>query len=755
MRTATSILKQRRLRVAILALSALIALVAAVTSVREVSLFPPRLEPKQLEIGVATTAAMVDPAKIETDQDDRTDRTYVDALTETVQVDSLSERTNPLAKVIASPPVVDRMARRLELDPERISAVAQSTNSVPRSLIEPANEQRANEILASYDPYRLEVQAASTSPVLEIFTQAPSAAEAERLADVAVAVGDGWLQRLARERNIGSADRVHLTQLGAARSGVVDPKVELKVAGLTFLVVFAVACGALFLLAAIIRGWQRTGRPSGVPDAQAEGWFAPPPAAQAVAGPRGGDWPRTTRVLPWMIAAFLALLWLVPFNAIALDVSLPVDLNLDRLVLPVIVITWALALAIGGATAPRLRFTPIHAGIAVFAAAAGLSVVLNLTGLNQTLGLELAIKKVTLLIAFLSLFVVVASVVRRTEVQAFLNFMLALAAICALGMIWEYRSGFNVFYEWSASLLPGFFEVLPPPEGFDELGRRSVSGPADHGLEAVAMLSMVLAVALVGMMRAPRWHGRILYGIAACLIGAAAVATYRKSALLAPLSVGLTLAYFRRRELLRLAPLAAVALVALLIVSFSALGSIANQFDRDQLDVATVGDRVSDYDAVRPDILTNPAFGLGFGTYEHSFSPTSYRILDSDLLMRVVEMGLIGLAAFLFMVITVIVVASPIIRGRDPGRADMGLVAAAAAVAFLILSALFDQWSFPHAPYVFLTLAGLLAVVYGPDPDAVPERLRTAVGLRRREPAHLPPAPNGANGDSRRVPTPV
>ncbi len=32
----------------------------------------------------------------------------------------------------------------------------------------------------------------------------------------------------------------------------------------------------------------------------------------------GGDWPRTTRVMPWMIAGFLVILWLVPFNVIQL-----------------------------------------------------------------------------------------------------------------------------------------------------------------------------------------------------------------------------------------------------------------------------------------------------------------------------------------------------------------------------------------------------------------------------------------------------
>ena len=65
-----------------------------------------------------------------------------------------------------------------------------------------------------------------------------------------------------------------------------------------------------------------------------------------------GDWPRTTRVMPWLIAGFTVLLWLVPFNVIQLSVSLPFDLKLDRLVLPFVFGLWLLTLASGGRAAP-------------------------------------------------------------------------------------------------------------------------------------------------------------------------------------------------------------------------------------------------------------------------------------------------------------------------------------------------------------------------------------------------------------------
>ena len=77
-------------------------------------------------------------------------------------------------------------------------------------------------------------------------------------------------------------------------------------------------------------------------------------------------------------------------------------------------------------------------------------------------------------------------------------------------------------------------------------------------------MTMALPIALVRIMGAKRWGQRLMYGVAVCVLVAATLATYRKSALIAPVAVVLTLAYFRRRELLRLAPLG---IVLLLVVS--------------------------------------------------------------------------------------------------------------------------------------------------------------------------------------------
>lgn len=708
-------LARRRRLIAFALISAVLAAIAVLNSLFSIGLLPPSIEARPLQGGAAVTHALVRQAP--------TEHSSTASAFET-----RARRANLIGELIASPPVLDRIASAMDIDPSQIEATTDVSVSVPAAFVEPDNERRANEVLTSGDPYKLDIQARTEVPVLDVYAQAPTAAEATKLADTAVAAANAYLGQVARGHGDVGLAPVTLTQFEPARGGTLDPTAPMMIAALTFLVVFAISFGLLFLLAQVRRGWLRAG-------AAGDSAPAPKPKREAPIARQLGDWPHTTRVLPWMVAAFIAILWLLPINAITLQASLPVELKLDRLALPIVVVTWLLSLAVGGRGAPRWRFTKVHGVVAAFVAVAFLSVVLNAANLDQTLELELAIKKLTLLAAFFTTFLLVASVVRPSEVRPFMTLTLALAVICALGVIWEYRFQVNLFYEWSATLLPGIFHVSPPATGaFDEIGRPAVIGPADLGLEAVAMLSMALPIAFVRLMHSERGSERLLYGLAICIVFGAMVSTYRKSALLAPVAICVVLAYFRRRELLRLAPLGVVVLVALPILAPSALSSVVDQFAPSHLHVATVDDRVSDYDAIRPDLLSHPAFGRGYGTYEH----TSYRILDNDLLMRVVETGIVGLAAFVLMLVMLIVFAAPIIRGRDPSRAPPALAIAAAAGAFLVLSELFDIMSFPHTPYILMTLAGLLAVIVGASEERAPSRRPR---LADREPAVDRPPP--------------
>ena len=101
----------------------------------------------------------------------------------------------------------------------------------------------------------------------------------------------------------------------------------------------------------------------------------------------------------------------------------------------------------------------------------------------------------------------------------------------------------------------------------DSLGRRTVEGPAAYGVELVTMLSIALPIAVLGILKSKTRTQYILYGLAIVVLVYAMFATNRKSALIAPVAVFLTLAYFRRRELLSLAPLGLVLAVTVVAVS--------------------------------------------------------------------------------------------------------------------------------------------------------------------------------------------
>ena len=448
------------------------------------------------------------------------------------------------------------------------------------------------------------------------------------------------------------ASEVRLYQLGVARGGVINSGAKLEIAALTFVFAFMLSLVALLMLARGVRGRRHPGPEE--PDARARTQIrhvTKPALALATATSRrsrapgrlvglgsigavpartsrfesaarnfparAADWPRTTRVLPWMLAAFIAVLWLVPFDSITLRVSLPVDLKFDRLVLPILIVTWLLSMVKGRADAPRLRVTKIHVAVGIFVALAFLSVVVNATSLNRSLELGTSIKQLPLLVTYLSVFLIAASVVRRPEVEAFLTYTIVLATICALGMILEYKTQYNIFFSLSRKLLPGsIFSIAPDDSGYGG-GRVLTHGPTAHGLAAASMLSMAFAITITRIMRVQRTRQRVIYTLVAATLMVGILATQKKTGLIAPAAAVLAIGCFRRRELLKMAPIAVLLTIAVLIVSPGTIVPVINQLAPSQLGAnapSTTSDRAARYDAIRPDVWTHLALGRGFGS---------------------------------------------------------------------------------------------------------------------------------------------
>lgn len=234
-------LSQNRLGVAI---SALLALCAALWSVGKVELLPPSVESRDLEMAAASTRVLVDVPT----------STVLDTSVDTTNFNAITNRALLIGNVMASQPVRRYIGRRARVSPAILQVASPVTPDFPRPLAS-SGSRSSKDILKSPDQYRLSIQANPTAPILDVYAQAPTAEAAELLANGAVDGMKDYLAALARTQAVPSDRQVRLEQLGRATGGVLNRGVSVKVALLSFVLVFAVSCVAAVFIARVRRGW--------------------------------------------------------------------------------------------------------------------------------------------------------------------------------------------------------------------------------------------------------------------------------------------------------------------------------------------------------------------------------------------------------------------------------------------------------------------------------------------------------------------
>ena len=419
------------------------------------------------------------------------------------------------------------------------------------------------------------------------------------------------------------------------------------------------------------------------------------------------NWPRTKRPMPWLIAGFLVMLFLVPFDAITFKVHLPMDSKPDRVLLAAMIAVWVGRALAGKTKRNRRRLTPLERAVLIYTGIALISIVLNIDRIYQLNELTFAEKRLAQMLGYIIFFFMVVSTVRMAEIPAYARLILVLTCLTAIGTLYEAHTGYNVFYVWSAKLLSPIATVPRAPTAINlAYGRPTVVGPTAHGLAVTSMLTIALPFAVLPLLKTRQIHKRAAYLVAIGLILAAEMATARKTAIIAPIAAFVVLMAYNR-QLLRLAPIALIALIP--VIHFAApgtIGTLSGILGSAKSSDSTAG-RINDYSAVAPDILNNLVVGRGYGT----LNPDNYRwyrILDNEYLDELFQVGFLGLLAYLAIVITALTTAHGVIRCGGM-RAPPTLAAAAGCAAYGVVSATFDATGFPQAPYAFLFAAGLIA----------------------------------------------
>ena len=239
----------------------------------------------------------------------------------------------------------------------------------------------------------------------------------------------------------------------------------------------------------------------------------------------------------------------------------------------------------------------------------------------------------------------------------------------AIGMLVERHTGYNVFYNWSATILKPIATVAPSPTDihpvFGSDGRVTVVGPTLHGLAATTMLVVVDALRTrAGVRRhlaqnvvaectrlwadargggldrqkdrpARARRGRHISGVLQAAPGDAPRACRARRArsawCISPRPVRWARSSRRPRALAAARP---------------------NTASGDFSDVA-------------PDMLAHPVIGRGFGTLDSEQS-NDFRINDDEYIDEIWEVGIVGLLAYLFMIMAPVIAARRAIRTRDP-----------------------------------------------------------------------------------------
>jgi hypothetical protein len=223
----------------------LVAAMAALWSVGSISVFPPGVKSRDLEMAAASTRALVDAPT----------STVLDLSVDAYSLQSITNRALLVGNVMASEPVRRYIGKHARVDPAILQVASPVTPDFPRPLAS-SGKKSTSDLLKSPDEYRLSIQANPTAPILDVYAEAPTAAAAELLANGAVDGMKDYLRDLGTSQGVPQGRQVRLEQLGRAKGGVINEGVSVKVALLSFFLVFAAGCVTVLFVARVRRGWK-------------------------------------------------------------------------------------------------------------------------------------------------------------------------------------------------------------------------------------------------------------------------------------------------------------------------------------------------------------------------------------------------------------------------------------------------------------------------------------------------------------------
>jgi O-antigen ligase len=425
-------------------------------------------------------------------------------------------------------------------------------------------------------------------------------------------------------------------------------------------------------------------------------------------------------LLEWrvLIAGLVLVVLFIPIKRYSLPGSLPFDLEPYRVFVAFILLGWVSSLLIDPRV--RLRATGFGRPLALLIAAIFASELAN-PGRVAELGSYVA-KSLTVMTSFVLLLFLLASVLRtREDIEFVLKVLVGGGAVVAATLLFERRFLYNVF-DHLEGIVPFIRQDQVASSLFGAEFRLRVVGSAQHPIAMGAALAILVppAMYLAVTTKARRWW------IAVCLLGIGTIATASRTAFVMLVVAGLVLLALRWRDMKRLWP----AVIPLTLITWAAAPGAVGTLRATLLppsnllaeqrrvvpgNEALANGRLADIGPAMDEFFRQPLFGQGFGTRITGFDEPFINapILDNQWLLTLLETGMLGVAAFVWLLVLVLRRLTRLARTDTSPAGWLGAALTASFAAFAVGMFTFDALGFVQVAFLFFILLGVAGSVIG------------------------------------------
>lgn len=439
----------------------------------------------------------------------------------------------------------------------------------------------------------------------------------------------------------------------------------------------------------------------------------------------------TRPLLTWRtgIVALVFVIWLIPIKDYRLPVDLPFQLEVYRLLIMALTLTWLTAAAASGG---KLRAGG-HGKAAFLLAAVTIGALLVNINAIRDAGLQTdALKSISFSLSFLLAFILVCSTLETMrDVEAAVKALVVGAAIVAVAAIYEARAYHNYFTDLGDWIPFLDYQARDEEERIRGV-RLRVRASAQHPIALSAALAMCVPLALHLARRAVTNARRWLWLATAFVILTGGLATLSRTVVVMLFAMTALALFVRRRAVVRLWPVLLAIPLLVPVLAPGALRELHGAFtpegglvSEQEIRAGEQGSgRVADLGPGLRRWLDHPVLGPGPGTGatrddattggatsvggdRGGLEPGTGTIFDNQYMLTLVTIGAVGLAAMVWFVWGTVVKLARAARRSTDESGDLVAACAVSCVGFAIGMFTFDAFAFVQVTLVFYVIAAL------------------------------------------------